>query len=143
MKTLRKTLVLVSIIGVFFSCTSDRIDGGNDIKIQTLLGAWQLTASSQNGVDTKLSKCDLSDLIIFDESKLMYVYNKNNSGDHCSIITLKKDFTLRENIITQEDGTEVTILQIYNTAPSSLILEFEDTYNDDIIVYRETYTKRQ
>ncbi len=144
MKNLKKTLLVVMITSLIFSCTGDNsIDDDDSLTVESLLGAWKLTASSQNGVSTELTECDLSDLIIFDESKLMYVYNKSGSGSNCSIVTQKKDYTVRDNIITEDDGTEITIQQIFTFEPSSLILEFKESYDDEEVIYRETYVKRQ
>lgn len=143
MKNLKPTLLIVLSITIFFSCTSDNsLNDDSALTVGSLLGAWRLTASSQNGVSIELTECDLSDLIIFDKTKLMYVFNKSGSGTKCSIDILKKDYTVRDNIITEDDGTEIIIQQIYTMEPSSLILEFEDTYDDEVVVYRETYVKR-
>lgn len=132
------------IVSLFFSCTSESsLYDNSTLTLESLQGTWQLTASSQNGVNTELTKCDLSDLIIFNETKLLYVYNKSGSGSNCSIETVKKDYTVRDNIITEEDGAEITIQQIFNTEPSSLILEFVDAYDDELVIYRETYRKKQ
>jgi len=143
MKTLKKSLLIVITLSFICSCSNDNIvDEDSLLTIESLLGAWKLTAISMNGESSELTKCDLSDLIIFDETKLMYVYNKGGDGNKCSIQTLKKDYTVRDNIITQEDGTEITIHQIFSVEPSSLILEYEDSYDDTVVVYRETYIKK-
>ncbi len=143
MKNLKKILLIVVATGLIFSCTKDNLDD-SDITVESLLGAWKLTASLQNDIPLELTECDLSDLIIFDKAKLMHVFNKDgNSGANCSILTLKKGYTVRDNIITEDDGTEITILQLQTFEPSSLVLEFEETYDDEKVIYKETYVKRQ
>jgi len=131
---------MVIIVSIFFSCTNDNDDLA--VPADFLFGTWKLTASSQNGIDTKLSQCDLKDLIIFGETKLMYVFNKNGSGSKCKIETIKKDYTIKDNIITEDDGIEITIEdKVLAFGPSSIVLKFEEEEDDEIVVYRETYVK--
>ncbi|WP_299888030.1 lipocalin family protein [uncultured Lacinutrix sp.] len=144
MKKLTTNLLIILFISISFSCSKDNsIDDDTTLNIGSLLGVWKLTASSQNGINYKLTECDLLDLIIFDETNIIYVYNKSGKGNKCSVQTLNKSYTLRDNIITEEDGTEITIQQLFITEPSSLIIEFEEVSDNEIIIFRETYIKKQ
>ncbi len=142
------SLFILLIAATLTSCGSD--DDSPGTTEANLIGKWQWTAASENGVAETLDQCDLQDTIEFQTggTAVSIFFNSTNtngqitcgdaqtenitwslSGDQLSL-------TYTEGTISETDTATITI------SGTTLTVEYRDEETPgEITVYIETYTK--
>jgi len=141
MKKLNLLLTLVLAI-TLFSCGSD--DDGTpqpvEITEANLIGTWQWTSETENGVIVALSECDLMDTIEYKMDNIATHISHDQGSDGCISFSFDSAWSLDGNLISYDAGdADETILELTNTTLSVTYIDEDDA--GTTYIYVDTYTK--
>lgn len=143
-------LLILFISTILASCTSD--DDNNSITEANLIGKWQYTGSTENGVADQPDECDLMDTIEFSadhkgKNNTFYTNTTTTNGQTTTTCEIDGDslfsWSLAGDQLTKsfgpsEDSETSTILEI-----NSSILKIQFSGEDGGEKYIDTYTYKR
>ena len=123
---MKKITLLLGLAFLAFSCSSDD-DGGSSP--EDLIGAWQFTERTIDGIQEELDSCQQMGILIFSEDILTQTFFFEDASENCVSDGVDMDSyeaTSDTIIITfLEDGEEEMVVVDYSINGSELTISFE------------------
>ena len=130
------------------SCGSD--DDGTEVSGTGLIGTWQWVSASENGVAETLDECDLQETIEFREGGIVVsrFFNSVSTNNQItcdgpeteefgwSLAGDQLTLSFTAGTITETETATITTLN-----ETTLIVEYRDEDNGQMLVYIETYRR--
>ena len=149
MKTLEFLVALTVLLS--FSCSNDD-DSGTPSNSELIIGKWQLTSSTVDGMPVALSDCLLQTTIEFKANgelslagfaEVSVVGQDTSECNASAAITL--NYTIDGNIITVGSGAEADKTTIVTLNATTLTVSYTDEDNDGgeviTVVNTDTFTR--
>ncbi|TGV01571.1 lipocalin-like domain-containing protein [Flavivirga rizhaonensis] len=144
MKTLKLTLLTIITACLTFSCSSDD-DSPTKSNAELIIGTWKWTEETEDGTNEVLDECDLLDTLTFTDTQVSYVshFKENQNATTCSSITLNDIYSINGNSITSDvELADTNTYEIVTLNSTTLVLKFEETFNNETTVYTNTFVKQ-
>lgn len=114
---MKKIILLLGIVTMSFSCSSDdsKEEGGN--LEQKLNGKWKNISQKLDGVNRDLSECDLKDTYAFSSPLKQFfaeIHSENDQQNNCDQELFIGTYTIANNKVTINAEGQVVILQDIN-----------------------------
>ena len=135
-----KTILLLTFVAIFtFSCNNDDDDNSDNVTLENqekILGTWQFTSSTTNGVlDTDNDSCLTQFTVTFNETQVTTI---DKYGPNCEMTdTYINTYSINGNTISITDEGDTYSLDIVTLNDTTLTI----SYTEDGDVYTETYAK--
>ncbi|WP_103069797.1 lipocalin-like domain-containing protein [Aquimarina sediminis] len=143
-------LFILLIAAIFTSCSSDDDSSISENTKSNLIGKWQWTASTINGEDISLDKCDImntldfkaNDVITSTTFSTITVVNNGQTTTTCEQESLESgEWSLSENNIITKFGNESSSVKILELTSTSVKFEETEEYKDQAgNTVKDTYT---
>lgn len=129
-------LLTLTILGLTTSCSNDD-DILGTINETFIIGKWQLSNVTQNGMDISLNDCQQMNTLEFNTSnKVVTTIYDFNADDVCEILTNTiKDYSINNSTITIEDANASEI-----STPRNETLILKSVEASDVII--KTFTRQ-
>ncbi|GAA4882584.1 hypothetical protein GCM10023311_00830 [Flaviramulus aquimarinus] len=141
MKNLKLTLLTIITTCLTFSCSSDDDSSSSENFAELIIGTWKWTATSENGVADTLTECELQNTITFASTTYTGVEHDNGNAP-CTSYNFDGTYTIVGNTLTLGDDLEEDTEEIETLNSTTLVFEYEETFNNETTIYRDTYTRQ-